>query len=347
VFCSHALPQEWEAYERCGIPLGPSLWLVSIVKVGACGVDLFFVLSAYLITDLLFREQNRFGNISLGKFYIRRSLRIWPLYYGFTLMTAAGAGLSSTYLLAYLCFFGNWACVAHGYPQSAVATLWSVSVEEQFYVVWPLVLCSFRRATLVPVCFASLALSTIARIWLVEAGAAHPSIWCNSFARLDPIILGSLLAIYVKTKKPPKFSRTLIALGILSCILASRYCGYVDPDSLRYSGFAGPACLVFYPLIAMGTAAVVLGTLGLQSSSGLIFRIGVYCGKISYGLYVFHALALKLTGRLPLRGAKFIIAQSVLGLLLTLLMGTVSYELYEKQFLKLKTRFTRINSRPL
>ena len=117
--------------------------LAGIARAGALGVDLFFALSAYLITGLLLRERRSSGAIDVRAFYVRRILRIWPLYY-FTLLILVpamsilpGERMPWRHFLAFGLFSGNWACAAWGYPPSSFSLLWSVSIEEQFYLAWP------------------------------------------------------------------------------------------------------------------------------------------------------------------------------------------------------------------
>jgi peptidoglycan/LPS O-acetylase OafA/YrhL len=126
------------------------LW-AAVAKSGASGVDLFFTLSAFLITVLLLRERRQTGGISLRLFYIRRILRIWPLYF-FVLAvsvvlahTIPGQSLPWYYAVPYLLFVGNWINVAFGHLLSVCAPLWTVSIEEQFYLVWPVLMKMWGR----------------------------------------------------------------------------------------------------------------------------------------------------------------------------------------------------------
>ena len=130
VFVYHTLPSQ----------AMPWLW-GAVIKSGAAGVDLFFALSAFLITSLLLRERQQTGRISLRLFYLRRILRIWPLYF---VVLALGVVLAHTvpdqrlpwyYIAGYLLFIGNWVSAAFGHPQSICSPLWTVSIEEQFYLV--------------------------------------------------------------------------------------------------------------------------------------------------------------------------------------------------------------------
>src|SRR5215471_1369228 len=146
VFFHHTTPNEAPDYAAY---LRPDLadWPASVARAGALGVDLFFALSSYLITELLLRESELSGTLDVKSFYTRRILRIWPLYFFFLAVSAfvtpriiAGDQLSVPYLLLFVFLLGNWACALRGFPSSTAAPLWSVSMEEQFYLAWPLIL---------------------------------------------------------------------------------------------------------------------------------------------------------------------------------------------------------------
>src|SRR6202789_3743849 len=141
VFVCHTLPVHETFYRGLHMPL-PWLW-VPLVLSGSAGVDLFFALSAFLITSLLLREREDNGGISLRLFYTRRILRIWPLYF---VVVALGVVLSHTvtgqhlpwyYVAGYLFFVGNWVNAVFGHLHSICSPLWTVSIEEQFYLLWP------------------------------------------------------------------------------------------------------------------------------------------------------------------------------------------------------------------
>src|ERR1700677_1497524 len=149
VFICHTLPFDGAVYRRFHLPI-PWLW-GAIAKSGAAGVDLFFALSAFLITSILLREREETGAISLRRFYLRRILRIWPLYF---LLIALGVVLAHTmvkqslpwyYVAGYLLFVGNWVHAVFGGPNSICFPLWTVSIEEQFYLVWPLAAKMLKR----------------------------------------------------------------------------------------------------------------------------------------------------------------------------------------------------------
>src|SRR5262249_1274037 len=125
-----------------------------LVGGGRVGLDLFFVLSSYLITSILLRERSVHGEFRTGAFYARRALRIWPLYFatiGFCYcvlrFALPGEILPLKYVVAFAFFSGNWAMIAWGVPHSGAAVLWSVSIEEQFYLLWPLALRRLQGAS--------------------------------------------------------------------------------------------------------------------------------------------------------------------------------------------------------
>lgn len=308
VFLSHAFPNvHW------------------INNAGGYGVDLFFALSSYLITTLLLKEHRATGEIDARKFYIRRGLRIWPLYFFFLLIVVPITHftihdhLNRYYLSAFLVGAGNWACVAWGWPASIAAPLWSISIEEQFYLAWPFVMKRFLRQLPV-IAIGLLVVSTITRIILEIHGASHTAVWCNTFARLDPIAGGALLA-YSFHDKMPSFSSgqrcTLVAFGA-----ATLFCAGAFGDA------SGLKCLWTYPLVSVACVAVLIAVLGMPHTMPQPL---IYLGKISYGIYVYHLLALWLVHE-----------RTIPALVLTILVSALSYRFLEDPFLRLKERFALV-----
>jgi len=201
VFASHTVPGDQSFFRQAHIPPRIADLIVSAAAGGAFGVDLFFTLSSFLITTLLLRESNVCGALDVTAFYLRRVLRILPLYFGFLLAATTLArslvpdeNLPLKYVVAFALLCGNWACVLWGYPHSVASPLWSVSIEEQFYLCWPLIMRRWvHRLTMVAV--GLVVVSFVTRLCLVLHGAIHPQIWCNTLARLDPIACGALLAV--------------------------------------------------------------------------------------------------------------------------------------------------------
>lgn len=316
---------------------GPvNAWLIPFVNAGAFGVDLFFALSAFLITELFVKEIGAFGSLDIPAFYIRRLLRIWPLYFGFLAFAALVPKfpLRGEALVWFLAFGGNWFVAVHGYTRNVADLLWSVSIEEQFYLTWPLILAVFGVRRLVPLAFALLATAWATRFILVGHAVVHPGIWCNSLAHLDPIAMGILLATV-------QHRVTSIGRGSRFALLATGTLGLGVSGALNR--LDGPGAQIMYPVVAVSCSFILAATLGSRMGRSRAGRLVAYLGKISYGLYVFHVLMLR-TVRSAFSGWA---AVFVLSLLLTIGTGVISYELFEVPILRLKRRFTRVPSRPL
>lgn len=349
VFIDHAFPVDPQVYLNLHISPETAAWFSATVMAGGLGVDLFFALSAYLITELLIREHGRFGHLNLRGFYVRRALRIYPLYYGFLAVAiflsrffAVGGYLSTGYKLLFLLPLGNWACVLWGFPSSVVAHLWSVSIEEQFYFVYPLALRIFGISRIAILAAVMLGVANLTRLVAVMAGVTHPGVWCNTLARLDPIACGALAALWLRgggTRLTPRQRVALSALGLFLLVA-----------SARFTQSWGTPCLIYYPVVAVGAMLILLSFLRQTPLIRNYFTNSlIYLGRISYGLYVWHLLSLSLAERLKFgeRYAINLASKVVIGFVITIALSIASYELYESYFLKLKERFTLIPSRPV
>src|SRR4051812_38005280 len=134
VYLSHVVPGDPVFFTQLHIPRQIAGFIIAFAAGGSWGVDLFFALSSYLITTILLRERQEVGRIDVGSFYLRRVLRIWPLYFVFLLCVVPlirwwlpADEMSGNYALTHALFVGNWACVFWGYPHSIAGPLWSVS----------------------------------------------------------------------------------------------------------------------------------------------------------------------------------------------------------------------------
>lgn len=315
---------------------------LSVHGSGFYGVDLFFVLSAYLITELLLREQDKTGSIHVPQFYMRRVLRIWPLYFFFLLAGRPmlpwfvhGEHLPGKTLAAFLLLAGNWSCVWWGWPPSVCSQLWSVTVEEQFYLVWPLLLKRWKD---------KLPYAAITMLWVANATrlllVLHPrndaTIWCNTLARLDPIAGGILLAwwLHGRENKLPSSVRVQLVSAGLAMLLFVGY--YGDHTNWR--------ALFSYPVADLACVMMVAGVLVPQGAwrPGVPGRVFIYLGQISYGLYVYHLVGFELVNKVVRNNIPLTMA---LALAVTIAIATVSYYGLELPFLRLKKRFAPVRSR--
>jgi peptidoglycan/LPS O-acetylase OafA/YrhL len=346
VFVHHTFAHEADYYAARQIPFGA--FIASAARAGSFGVDLFFLLSAYLITELLFREKEQFGSVHLKSFYVRRMLRIWPLYF---LAVVIGVVLPLLdpnqkfplrYVAAFLLLAGNWIISLAGFPQSVMNPLWSVSFEEQFYLIWPALISRARRArTALLASGLLLVVAEASRLVLLKYARQRHSeveIFTNTFTRLDPLALGIATAVILRKKQIEMRGLWRLSCAMLGAVVWL-FAGHYFRLTLAFM-------LIGYPAMALGSWLIFMSVFGL----GVAPRWLRYLGKISYGLYVFHMLALylaeKMIGGYARNWGKFIIFWW-LGLALTMGMAALSYRFYESPFLRLKERFAFVRSRPV
>jgi peptidoglycan/LPS O-acetylase OafA/YrhL len=346
VFICHTLPFDGAFYRRFHLPV-PWLW-GAIAKSGAAGVDLFFALSAFLITSILLREREETGGISLRRFYLRRILRIWPLYF---LLIAVGIVLAHTmakqslpwyYVAGYLLFVGNWVHAVFGRPESICSPLWTVSIEEQFYLIWPLLMKMLRRRGMIVAAIVTFLLATVCRVGFMLAGSSGGFIYYGSVSRCDSLALGILLALFAD--RLPRLTRRvrwlLLAGGLLGWVASSAWLNeQPGPVDIR---------MVLGRLIVSVAAGAILYAC-LHSHSKLVRGEWVVrLGKISYGLYMLHLTGILIVLSLfhPVWGWQ-LLATKALGFVMTVILAMASYRWVESPFLHLKDKFATVLSRPV
>ncbi len=345
VFLHHLYPAEASQYARGGAAKAAA------VSGGALGLSMFFALSAYLICELLLRERAQTGTVKIQAFYIRRILRIWPLYFlglGIALGYAAMHGALLQALPAweaYALFVGNVYIALHGWETLVpMMPLWSISIEEQFYACWPLIarMCSERAMYII--CGIILGL---ANAWLWFFGHIHASpdgpIWTNTFVQFEMFAAGILVSLTLRGRIPrigPPW-RVLLFVASLALWYVSVYVFHANQEGFAPSSLT---LMVGYALIASGCAGWLVAFLGARASA--MPRVLVYLGRISYGLYVFHMLGLRVAAHVlkPFMQPNYA-AQGGVGLAVTIALAVISYHLFEKRFLRLKKRFTLVQSR--
>jgi peptidoglycan/LPS O-acetylase OafA/YrhL len=330
----------------------------AIARAGEFGVCIFFFLSSYLITELLLREKRDTQTIVIRSFYVRRILRIWPLYFA---MIAVGwfCGLflpSHTVSLAWgvslLLLFTNWYTAGHGYPPGFIFPLWSISLEEQFYLVWPWIVKYLSPGGLLAI--ASLLLATAyltLALLLGQKQSLDPAIWVNSLVQFQFFALGTMTAVGLRGRIPhiPKALRWVLFFAGLLCLRAAQAAVFANDPSLAHdfahiaprfvSALAGCLCF-FFSLLPL--------------PAGRIEKPFIYLGKISYGLYVYHVLWLSLAGHLLNTFTNFhpgLLAAHLCAMAIalpgTIVTGMLSYRYLETPFLRWKNRFTVVRSRPV
>ena len=319
-----------------------SLSSFTLTQYGFLGVDLFFVISGFLIVTLLLRERDKNGSISLRSFYIRRSLRIFPLYYGFILGLAAiyyflynqsefGIGFLNE-LPIYLFYLANI------FPVS-LNILWSLASEEQFYLVWPFIETYLEKHIFILI-YSCLIVNQLFNFYHKEIsewmGIEDMSIFQTTFT---PILLGVLLAHLLNNK--PSFR--LIAPWIRSyyCSLLWLF-GLIITCSLLPNDISGMPRLFVQIIMTLLVGSVVINENNVLMPL-LLFPPFARVGVISYGVYLFHIHGIVIAEKLLQKvGIEQGLIVFIFGYSITILIAETSYRLYEMPFLKLKARFSKV-----
>ncbi len=325
----------------------------SLSSTGWVGVQLFFVLSGFLITGILLDSQ-RAQNYYSG-FYMRRTLRIFPLY--FSILTVAFIILPAIEIepsptdhnnhLWLWTYTANWAAL-FGDSNEPFPHFWSLAVEEQFYLVWPLLIRSMNPLRCVRVCLIIVFISLAVRAYLVWKGMDHLLIYQNSFCRMDALAFGSAAAAALRIPswkdwilcKHKYLFHWSIGVALASGIATRDFVIYTPLGSI-ISYFL--VALIFALLLTAAAGADVVGASGWVSV--LRFRPLQVIGKYSYGMYIFHKPLHDFLGA-PL-ALKFNTSQSVLLSTIYIVISTcvifaaafISWHLFEKHFLKMKQFF--------
>lgn len=324
-----------------------------IFRQGYLGVNFFFVLSGFLITYLLLHEERLFGAYAVRKFWMRRILRIWPLYfavvfYGFFVfgfLNRANPSYHETAELKwYLLFLPNFNIIHNRYPLSTSLTiLWSVGIEEQFYLLWPLLLW-FRKFR-VPVMVMIVVHSLFFRFLYQHD---HHTLLYHSFSFTGDLATGGLLAwfCYGRSLEPSAVriprNVTLIVYVLLAVYILSLTSLYSRFPQAHYAKNTVLSLFFSYVVFEQAFSSAPLFAFGrLKWMTAL--------GKYTYGLYCLHPVAImagyhltkKLSGDTAAGGWLWI--EFVVSLTSTIVVAMLSYHLYERHFLKLKAwKFTRV-----
>jgi peptidoglycan/LPS O-acetylase OafA/YrhL len=318
---------------------------------GWIGVDIFFVMSGFLITTLLLHEQARTGRIALGRFWQRRMLRLWPSW-GVTLVLSVAMvwGLSrdnpevrgklSALWWHYPLHVGNYSYVLFGKIHTLFSHFWSLAVEEHFYVLWPLVLVVFRRrGAVVAAALALVVASTAARYLHWQAGASWELVSFSTHTRLDQLLFGCLLAYaHPHIPKLGSWTEALLTGAMLALFYVGLY--HCDPASagvlmrtLRYT-FIGAGALLLLIIATRG------GRRGLRAP--LAFPLAARLGVLSYGVYLVHLhvnyVVFPLARRFPWLDHQGLLA--ALNLILPFVPAYLLFRYVDAPFARLKTRGT-------
>lgn len=335
-------------------------------RAGWLGVDVFFALSAYLLTRLGLREIATKGALDIRHFYMRRILRIWPLYflalflgffaYPFIVDTMLGNGFPSSktvasikdHFLPFITFLGNFSYAAFLESRGIYRSLWTISIEEQFYIILPLFLLiipGLRFKKRLFIAAFALALAWVARVYVVGmVQLPYPWVWMLPITHMDSFIVGICIAFYMHNNQSSNVPGWIfLAITLAAFALIGSY--PILGQSL-------------HTIWQMGLAAVFSGGFLLAAihvnwlKHVLSLSYIRYLGKISFGLYVYHRYGLDMMKYL---GMYWDYAATKLGwsllafsaLAFTVTVSALSYHFFEARFLRLKQRYTSIPSRAI
>ena len=234
---------------------------------------------------------------------------------------------SATQLIMFLMLAGNWAPGLRE-MNSVVVPLWSVSIEEQFYLLWPLVVRKVTRKHMIVLC---ILLVCIAFVWRAVIQSRTPSlIWNSTFSHLDSLSYGILLSLVGFRERIPLWARFgFLFAGLSAWFIAG---GIHNRDDRMMA------------LVALGSVAILRAVVGVKLDHPVLVRLGV----VSYGLYVYHEFFLNLFNRtLPSTHGWGFVWWWLLSLRGTTIAALASYHWLESPFLRLKERFSFVKSRPV
>jgi peptidoglycan/LPS O-acetylase OafA/YrhL len=238
-------------------------------------------------------------------------------------------------VLGLLTFTHNWAIAFSDAGRgSPTLVLWSVSLEEQFYFTWPLLIVLAGIQRLRHIAIGMILIAVVGRIFAIASEASWYMLWTATPLRMEPIAVGALVALI--SDRLPAFGG-----GARLAMIVAGFSIPVACMSLGHDTHWGWALIL--PLVTIGCLFVFLAIYG-SACRLLTWTPLVYLGKISYGLYVFHALAIQFSPRLAIPGLPF--GRTISAFLLTVILAALSYQFLERPFLRLKDRFAHVPSRP-
>jgi len=317
-----------------------AILLIRVVNLGRLGVHLFFILSGFLITGILLdsrQDKDYFRN-----FYLRRVLRIVPAYLLLLLVLAVTRSVDLRYLVLCLLYLCNMTGALHSRPE--YSPLWSLSVEEQFYLVWPLVVWKFSRRNLGWLSLLIVAATPVLRMALLYGPHALHDVAFKTWAVMDFFAAGSCMAIAIRSAQLramlPSMVRPLIVAGAILAIL-----DFWLPQQSRLVLHNLRLATFLEPWLVLLSGLVLWAYLRPDIASAACAKPLVFLARISYGLYLYHVFIFGLVDRFwpeGLAGLLHIVPNALLrGFVeigLSIGVAYVSRNTLEEYFLRLKPK---------
>lgn len=305
------------------------------------GVLTFFVISGFLITHLLLRENETTGHISFRDFYIRRSLRIFPPFYAYWFLAVSLLLLRHAHIIwpqaiCSLFYVANYYQGLHNYPSSLFSHTWSLGVEEQFYLLWPAAFALFRTRLAT---FARVLLFLVPALWVLRSvlylrAVPEPYLYTSFETRCDAILVGALFSILIHLNAAPRLMAQLRRPIFLPLTIAALAATLLGEGQLGF-GFRYVFAYAVQPILIM---CFILQLINARSMDWMEVRPLVYLGTISYSTYLYQQLVIPFVSKALHSRPRPVVSFACL--LVTWAVATLSHYCVEKPFLRLKQRFT-------
>ena len=347
------------ALDGIGHAQGPVMALVSLIgNMGWVGVQLFFVLSGFLITGILLDGRgatNQFRN-----FYARRTLRIFPLYYGFLLLAFVilpWSGLvtwpDSTHIekVLYWSYLTNWGLLFGNH--ATFPHLWSLAIEEQYYLLWPLLVIFLRKRTLAYVCLALIVTALLSRAFMVfhfDPEFSSHAMYTFTIARWDALAVGSLLALSVRSERAVTylqryFTRAFVVLTVVLIAQIGAFRNFAPSNVVGI--FNQTTIALWFAMLVLISIVPWRNHLDLLRPA-FANKFLRWVGKYSYAIYLFHVptkmfwfghFALAVPPNAPWHQLGVAIYNFVGITAIATAAAYLSWHVLEQPFLKLKRHF--------
>ncbi|HVT86252.1 MAG TPA: acyltransferase [Chitinophagaceae bacterium] len=330
------------------IPLSKFAWI---------GVDLFFVLSGFLVTEILLNTNGDSGY--LRNFYVRRILRIFPIYYltiiVFFIVARFFSALNDQYIYYHnnqwmlWMYMQNWLFIFKPPPSDnfLFQHFWSLAIEEQFYLIWPFIIliCKNQKKLLFLV-YIFLAGCILFRIFCwIDYGANNLSFNLQYKTRIDGLCIGSIIAIWKFNKKNIKIRIIRLSIILISIHLVAIFCAKTMFKNVPHFNFFGftSISVIFGMLLVYGLESKNQLTKNLLANPAIR-----YIGKISYGLYIFHYPVLMLFRMYSftswgLKGFWGLMVFGSMALIIAFITSSITYHFFERKILAIRDSFTKKN----
>lgn len=316
-------------------------------RYGWNGVQIFFVISGYLITMILLAQKNNAGASRIkmtGNFIMKRALRLFPVYYAFLSVFVVISLLTGLWLTKegtlwhYFTYTQNFLFLKEGFQSPLLNHTWSLAVEEQFYLFWPFIIFFIPRRAELPVLVSVFLIGVLSKIYFIDFYYTPGTVKGVTFMHFDTLGAGALLAycMHYEVEQVRKFLNSYSVPLFFGGLIASLLLTYMNMED---------AILLPLMLVIMSVAIVFISTHKAANSRIAILEwpLLVRVGKISYGVYLFHKpvpyfvnLLLREAGMMELIHPVFLF---VLYLGIAIGIASLSWYLFEQHFLRIKEKF--------